>query len=105
MLNPNIKRTYKVNWLNQFLRGVDDEPSSKRLMGVFSGFVLVTLCLIGGVIILWDGKFDNFDNILWVLCPYSTALLGVGVLERNVKNTRRTSRHTNSTKIKEEVIN
>ena len=94
------------NWIGQFLKGVDDEPSSKRLMGVVSGFALVILCVVGGIMILWKDKFDNFDNILWVLCPYSTALLGVGVLERNAKTKARAGRgmHTTKTKsIKEEV--
>lgn len=71
-----------MSWILSYLKGVDDEPSSKRLLGVLSGIIFSLLCFIGGIVELKHKQYGAFDNILMIASGYSAALLGVSVFER-----------------------
>jgi hypothetical protein len=69
-----------------FLRGVDNELSSKRLKGLSSGFIFDLLNLVGALTFLIDGKNSDFISLLWMYGAYSLALLGASVFERKYRN-------------------
>lgn len=72
-------------WALGYLQGVDDEPSSKRLLGVMSGLVFCGLCLAGGIVQLHERAFGDFQDVLVIIGAYSAGLLGVSVFERRTK--------------------
>lgn len=71
--------------LLEFLKGVDNELSSKRLKGLSSGFIFDLLCLIGGLIFLFKEANQYFIDLLWVYGAYSLTLLGSSIFERKFK--------------------
>lgn len=78
-------------WIIAYMQGVDNEPSSKRLLGLISGTTFCGLCLVGGLIQLRAHAFSDYENILVILGTYSGGLLGVSVLERRNKARYRAS--------------
>lgn len=71
------------------LRFVQDDSgnnSSKRLMGMSSGYIFCFLALVGGLVFLHRGDEGNFKDTLLCLIGYSLALFGVTAYEKGLKN-------------------
>ena len=97
ILRKSLKARFSkiTGWLGPYLEGIDGEPSSKRLIGVFVGVIFGVLCLVGGVYELKNQSFKDFKGTLEVAAMYSGGLLGIGAIERRTKSKRNTRNKIN----------
>jgi hypothetical protein len=74
-------------WVAEYLTGIDNEKSSKRLIGVKIGLSFDLLCWVGGVFAIVNRDFDSLLEILWVMVAFGGSLLGMSTIERVTRNT------------------
>lgn len=64
-----------------FFQGPNGEYSSKRLIGVFAGFCLVTLSFFGGVYFLIKNDPENFLDLFNQLGIFTGYMLSAGLAD------------------------
>lgn len=66
---------------SEFFQSPDGENSSKRLAGLLSTFVLLTLASSGGIVFLIRNDSKSFLDLLDTISLFATGTLGLGVFD------------------------
>jgi len=72
--------------LIEFLQDSDKQLSSKRLAGLSGALTFILLGILGGVVMLTKGNYQDFIRLLDSIGVFSMTILGVGIFEYKYKN-------------------
>ena len=72
--------------LIEFLQDSDKQLSSKRLAGLSAALTFILLAILGGVVMLINGNYQDFIRLLDSIGVFSMTILGVGIFEYKYKN-------------------
>ena len=72
--------------LIEFLQDSDKQLSSKRLAGLSGALTFILLGILGGVVMLTKGNYQDYIRLLDSVGVFSMTILGVGVFEYKYKN-------------------
>jgi hypothetical protein len=70
----------------EFLQDSDKQLSSKRLAGLSAALTFILLAILGGVVMLVSGNYQDFIRLLDSVGVFSMTILGVGIFEYKYKN-------------------
>jgi len=74
-----------IKGLSNFFKGPGQENSSKRLVGILAGIILIYLAFRGGETFLSLGKSDEFLKLFEIFCYFVAAILGLGLADHCIK--------------------
>ena len=70
----------------EFLQDANKQLSSKRLAGLSAALTFILLAILGGVVMLINGNYQDFIRLLDSVGVFSMTILGVGIFEYKYKN-------------------
>ena len=70
----------------EFFQDSEKQLSSKRLAGLSAALTFILLAILGGVVMLINGNYQDFIRLLDSIGVFSMTILGVGIFEYKYKN-------------------